>query len=385
MNKDFYSVSELGDALNVPRTTINDYLARYEQYIEYEVRGKRRVYTAKALNVLREICNLRNNGDSFAAIEVELAKRYPVQPELHTEDKNNTATEPASGDENAKREAGSTEIMSNNNENRAGNTANLVNLPEIAALNQYIAKSEEARKQQFDRGFRRLLWPIILLLLLLITAMVMLALTIPKILKQVQDSGKMSISQTQAASSELINTIKEDKTALQTTMRNGLAEFTADQKHQVDEIVFKLEEKTQQQQKELTKLREEMLEQRKVATEQFNDLRDVMNHRLENETKLLNDARQAEQSDLRQQLNKVQSDLAAAKNAEANLKKQNEELGKLIEALTAENSKLTLLLKKLETEAKALSQAAAATAAAQVAPVTAEATPATPATAPIQN
>ena len=68
-----YTVIELAEQVGVPRTTINDWLSRYSQYIETAVQGKRKVYPESALAVLREIALMRNAGKAFADIEAELA------------------------------------------------------------------------------------------------------------------------------------------------------------------------------------------------------------------------------------------------------------------------------------------------------------------------
>lgn len=73
-----YTVIELAEVLNVPRTTITDWLVRYASYIDYKVQGKRKVYTEASVNVLKEISELRNKGLSSFDIEEELAKRHPV-------------------------------------------------------------------------------------------------------------------------------------------------------------------------------------------------------------------------------------------------------------------------------------------------------------------
>ena len=44
MDKTTYSAAGLATALGVPRTTINDWLTRYENYIDSETIGKRKVY-----------------------------------------------------------------------------------------------------------------------------------------------------------------------------------------------------------------------------------------------------------------------------------------------------------------------------------------------------
>ncbi len=98
--KKTYSIVELAEVLNVPRTTLNDWLTRFYQYIECETRGKRKVYFDTSLEVLREISELRNSGMASPEIETELAKRHPVhaeiappQPEEETEN-GETAAQP---------------------------------------------------------------------------------------------------------------------------------------------------------------------------------------------------------------------------------------------------------------------------------------------------
>lgn len=72
-----YSVSEIAEKLGVPRTTVTDWLSRYSQYIEFRLQGKRKVYTEAAVNALKEISTLRNQGLSSFRIEEELREHYP--------------------------------------------------------------------------------------------------------------------------------------------------------------------------------------------------------------------------------------------------------------------------------------------------------------------
>ena len=74
-----YTVMELAEQIGVPRTTINDWLARYSQYIDSTLQGKRKVYPESALTVLREIAALRNSGKSFTDIETELSAKHPIR------------------------------------------------------------------------------------------------------------------------------------------------------------------------------------------------------------------------------------------------------------------------------------------------------------------
>ncbi len=80
-DKKFCSVSELAELVGVPRTTINDWLSRYNDYLESELRGKRRVYSERTVIVLKEIAALRENGKSGFEIDQSLAERHPVNPD----------------------------------------------------------------------------------------------------------------------------------------------------------------------------------------------------------------------------------------------------------------------------------------------------------------
>lgn len=73
-----YTVIELAEQIGVPRTTINDWLARYSQYIDSVAQGKRKVYPDSALSVLKEVAAMRNSGKSFTEIEKELSAKHPI-------------------------------------------------------------------------------------------------------------------------------------------------------------------------------------------------------------------------------------------------------------------------------------------------------------------
>lgn len=82
MDEKTYTVMELAEKAGTARTTINDWLTRYSAYIDFRMVGRRRVYTESAVEVLREIAELRGKGASPAEIESELAKKHPVRPEV---------------------------------------------------------------------------------------------------------------------------------------------------------------------------------------------------------------------------------------------------------------------------------------------------------------
>lgn len=77
-----YLASDLSVELALPRSTINDWLARYNDYLEAEIRGKRKYYSEKSLHILKEISGMRNSGMSSFEIEQQLAARYGIRPEV---------------------------------------------------------------------------------------------------------------------------------------------------------------------------------------------------------------------------------------------------------------------------------------------------------------
>ena len=85
MSNATYSVAALAAALNVPRTTVNDWLAKYENFIDATAVGKRKVYSARTLTVLQEVAKLRDMGKTGAEIEAALEGIVGVTPEIAPE------------------------------------------------------------------------------------------------------------------------------------------------------------------------------------------------------------------------------------------------------------------------------------------------------------
>jgi DNA-binding transcriptional MerR regulator len=85
MSNATYSVAALAAALNVPRTTVNDWLTKYESFIEASAVGKRKVYSSQTLTVLQEVAKLRDMGKTGAEIEAALEGIVGVTPEIAPE------------------------------------------------------------------------------------------------------------------------------------------------------------------------------------------------------------------------------------------------------------------------------------------------------------
>ena len=78
-----YKVSDLTEKLGVARSTINDWLKSYDQFIDYKMQGKRKIYSQRTLDVLKEVSELRSSGLSSHEICEELEKRHPLNGEIH--------------------------------------------------------------------------------------------------------------------------------------------------------------------------------------------------------------------------------------------------------------------------------------------------------------
>lgn len=80
-DKKTFLVSDLAGELGVPRTTINDWLKRFDRYLTTEMTGKRRVYTLESFEVLKVVNAMRNEGKSAAEIETALAGKFAIRAE----------------------------------------------------------------------------------------------------------------------------------------------------------------------------------------------------------------------------------------------------------------------------------------------------------------
>lgn len=80
-DKKTFLVSDLAGELGVPRTTINDWLKRFDRYLTSEMTGKRRVYTLESFEVLKVVNQMRNDGRSASEIEAELAGKFAIRAE----------------------------------------------------------------------------------------------------------------------------------------------------------------------------------------------------------------------------------------------------------------------------------------------------------------
>ena len=81
-NRKTYIIADFVKTLGVARTTLKDWMTRYEEYIEFEVRGHRKIYFDSSLDVLKEIAEMRGNGKTASEIMIELSDKHPVNVDV---------------------------------------------------------------------------------------------------------------------------------------------------------------------------------------------------------------------------------------------------------------------------------------------------------------
>lgn len=159
-----FLASDLSAELNVPRTTVNDWLVRYAAYLDFELRGKRKMYSPKALAILRDVAALRDAGKAAFEIEAELAGRYGLHPEVAPETAAGSAPDPAAAP------APVSDAPARSEESSA-----LAKI-DTGELERLFARLEDQEKmrQQSARRF----WKSFLLLTLCLLLLLLLALTL---------------------------------------------------------------------------------------------------------------------------------------------------------------------------------------------------------------
>ena len=253
---------------------------------------------------------------------------YPVQPDLHQDnDKVNSENQTESECLN----------MENNDENK---NFQMVNIEEIKSLVQFVNRAEETQRTAIARSTRRILWPVVLLLLIVLITGVISVLLGAKLMLTVQDANKNAAEQNAANTAVITEKFTAAEQALLNEVRNGVENFNAEQKNQLDALIFKLEEQANSQQQEIVTLRGEMLEQRKTAKNQFDELQKAMTGRLESETKLLQEEHSRQLEAIREKEKQLSGELSAEKGKTENLQKQLDELTLVNNSLTTENDKL---------------------------------------------
>ena len=312
----FYSVSDLAAKLNVPRTTINDWLKKFDRYIDFEIRGRRKVYTEASLDVLKIISASKDKGQSIAELEKELAAKCAVRPEVSTlsdETEEKPAAVPAA-------------------ENTENLPAALPSSDAVQALQQLFercGKDLENHVRAQDRIRRRGFTLVAVLLVLLLGAACATLLLLGQLLTLKESSKALEMRLAASKEETLLlrkNTQKEFKLMAAKVEASGvsntqavsaLQEKLTSQRQQFEVLFRKLEQADQRREKALRRV-EKLLEDK--VQENFR-----LKNNLDNALKTV--------SSLEKQLASSQAKYAALQQKNTALAEKNAELDKLNKSL----------------------------------------------------
>lgn len=244
-----YLVSDLASELNIPRTTVNDWLKTYGPYLESELRGKRKVYPERTLHILQEIKTMRDNGASPNVIEQDLAQRYGIRPEpVLPAEEQRTEAPPVPAEAPAPAQAVHT------------SDALVLPDPELKELFQRMLEQDRERQNMVRRSARRFMTVILLLLLALAAGLVLLAWHFSLKLAHAESLAAQrqhTADQAIAAAAQHLTEIRK----LQENARNESAKHAS----QLEKLTVTLDRTRQDYQQETAKLSRELEANKKAA------------------------------------------------------------------------------------------------------------------------
>ena len=328
-----FLASDLSQELELPRSTINDWLTRYAEYLESENRGKRRFYSEKSLNILREIAELRNAGKSSFEIEQQLAARYGIRPEVAHPEEPETAvaeapTAPRDPEENSASAPGEGETLPMLRP--AFDEMSSQFTREFTALAAKFEELERERRRMFRRmWFAGLAIMAAALLLLLLLGAALWAL-----------HGKFERSK--AESTAAMATLTRDGEKLS----GQLESIRAEQRRETEKLGVMLDRSRADFQRNAERLGSELAEQRKGFEHRIAELSADAEKKLQTETlRLKEEFARKQQQELREQaaayekkLREAEAGVAAAKGDADRARKESGELRHRLEQLEKSRS-----------------------------------------------
>lgn len=328
-----FLASDLSQELELPRSTINDWLTRYAEYLESENRGKRRFYSEKSLNILREIAELRNAGKSSFEIEQQLAARYGIRPEVAHPEEPETAvaeapTAPRDPEENSASAPGEGETLPMLRP--AFDEMSSQFTREFTALAAKFEELERERRRMFRRmWFAGLAIMAAALLLLLLLGAALWTL-----------HGKFERSK--AESTAAMATLTRDGEKLS----GQLESIRAEQRREAEKLGVMLDRSRADFQRNAERLGSELAEQRKGFEHRIAELSADAEKKLQTETlRLKEEFARKQQQELREQaaayekkLREAEAGVAAAKGDADRARKESDELRHRLEQLEKSRS-----------------------------------------------
>lgn len=262
MNHNGYLASDLVDVLEMPRSTINDWLSEYADFLATEMRGKRKVYPEKSLAILKEVKEWRNQKLSYPEIREKLAQKYGIAPEIHHDRADDAPAPEQSPDAPGEAEAGQ-------------------HLPEVK-FNDYLGKflaqleSVEAERRAAEAKRRKLVnLAVVSAILLVLIALGGFLITLQRLDRQAQ-----TLQNDRATLSNSLQTSQDEIAKMNVILDQSRGDFTQNLKQLQQDLARQRKEFEQQmtlleknaaQAKELAtiKLKEEFARAQKAQLEEL--------------------------------------------------------------------------------------------------------------------
>lgn len=312
-----YSISELAVQLNLPRTTVNDWLKNFASYLEFEMKGKRKEYNQNALNVLKNISHWKNEGKSASAIQKLLEENYGLTGEVAVESptENTAVTEPA------------------------GNTSDSGELMQVvhSDLEMLLANVEQLNAKRI-KSTRRAAWTSVIVMLLIFAGVVAAGYFIYMNMVRMQEHNA-------AAKLQYAKQISD----LQAENKQQLEELNKLRKLELDKLSSDFDVRNKEFQKEIKIQKDEL-------SQAFKELEKSVSARREAEMLKLREAFAAEQKATLEKLIAKEKELTAIEKKVEQLQSHAESLRKHTASLQKKTEELNVLLKKEQQDKKRLEE-----------------------------
>ena len=302
MTNQTYSAAALAAQLNVPRTTINDWLSRYEDYIDVEMLGKRKVYSRRSLEVLQTVQRLRDEGKSGSEISVFLSQNYGINPEVSVE----SAAAAAPAEEPVvpptPEMIGDFTAVENDLEN-----------PQLPALQQFERSAMELTsfiaelREQHQKSVRRSR-TVIFLMLVLIVLLLGAAAGLVQAVRMQMAERQYETARMQENMQKMANGFTAELQAQEKARRNERAESARSIKSLQDELIRQQEARAA----EAVRLARQIAEDRKAWQKMQEKREKLLSEKSAAEQKILMDKMAADARKSQAQLDAVKAELAAA-------------------------------------------------------------------------
>lgn len=314
-----YSISELAIQLNLPRTTINDWLKSFAPYLEYEMKGKRKEYNRNALNVLKNISDWKNEGKSASAIQKLLEENYGICGEV------SSATPPVPQTaENNTAASGSKD---------SGELMQVVH----SDLEMLLANVEQLNTKRIQ-STRRAAWGTVIIMFLILAGVGAVGYFVYLNLQRIQHEN--SIAKQEYC--RQINTLKEEN-------KQQLEDLNKLRKIELDKISSDFDTRNK-------KFQSEIAEQKKELSKAFKNLEKSVAVQREAELVKLRETFAAEQKEALEKLIAKEKELTTIKIQLKNLQKHTSSLQQRTNTLQKKTETLNSMLEQERRDKKRLEE-----------------------------